>query len=111
MHITIDLCRKTKYQHIIMISFKEAVATCLTKKYKTISGRATRAEFWWFTLFMYIIFVAIYALMLLMAAYVRQEIDYSPLIGCIPCDYVWYNGYSVYTVDSAFDMCYCAAVA
>ena len=63
-----------------MISFKEAVATCLTKKYKTISGRATRAEFWWFTLFMYIIFVAIYALMLLMAAYVRQEIDYSPLL-------------------------------
>lgn len=63
-----------------MISFKEAVATCLTKKYKTISGRATRAEFWWFTLFMYIIFVAIYALMLLMAACVRQEIDYSPLL-------------------------------
>ena len=66
--------------YIIMMSFKEAVAICLTKKYKTISGRATRAEFWWFTLFMYIIFVAIYALMLVMAAYVRQGSDYSPLL-------------------------------
>lgn len=63
-----------------MMSFKEAISICLKQKYSTISGRASRAEFWWFTLFMYIIFVAIYALMLLMAAYVRQEIDYSPLL-------------------------------
>lgn len=63
-----------------MMSFKEAISICLKQKYSTISGRASRAEYWWFTLFMYIIFVAIYALMLLMAAFVRQEIDYSPLL-------------------------------
>ena len=63
-----------------MMSFKEALSICLKQKYATISGRATRAEYWWFTLFVYIIFMAIYALMLLMAAFVRQEIDYSPLV-------------------------------
>lgn len=55
-----------------MMSFKEAISICLKQKYSTISGRASRAEYWWFTLFMYIIFVAIYALMLLMAAYIKQ---------------------------------------
>lgn len=34
-----------------MMSFKESVKTCLTKKYFTIKGRATRAEYWWFQLF------------------------------------------------------------
>lgn len=37
-----------------MISFIDAVKTCMTKKYATITGRATRAEFWWFTLFVYL---------------------------------------------------------
>ena len=55
-----------------MMSFREAITICLKQKYATISGRATRAEYWWFTLFMYIIFVAIYALMLVMAAYIKQ---------------------------------------
>ena len=34
-----------------MMSFSEAVKTCLIKKYATISGRATRSEYWWFVLF------------------------------------------------------------
>ena len=34
-----------------MVSFGEAIKTCLTKKYFTVSGRATRAEYWWFQLF------------------------------------------------------------
>lgn len=38
-----------------MMSFSESVKTCLTKKYATISGRATRAEYWWFQLFIYMI--------------------------------------------------------
>lgn len=32
------------------MSFFEAVAACLSK-YATFSGRASRAEFWWFVLF------------------------------------------------------------
>ena len=32
------------------MSFKEAITTCLIKKFATTSGRATRAEFWWFIL-------------------------------------------------------------
>ena len=33
------------------MEFKEAVNTCLTKKYCCFKGRASRSEFWWFCLF------------------------------------------------------------
>lgn len=33
-----------------MMTLVEAVRTCLSDKYFTISGRASRAEFWWFYL-------------------------------------------------------------
>lgn len=36
-----------------MLSFSEAVVTCMTKKFFTKSGRATRAEYWWFQLFVF----------------------------------------------------------
>lgn len=37
-----------------MISFPEAVETCMIKKFATMSGRATRAEYWWFQLFIWL---------------------------------------------------------
>lgn len=36
-----------------MVTFSEAVDSCLLKNYCTISGRATRAEYWWFQLFIW----------------------------------------------------------
>lgn len=44
------------------MGFKEAVRVCLTEKYVTFSGRASRSEYWWFMLFLFIVpigFVAI----------------------------------------------------
>ena len=39
--------------------FFDAIGVCLTKKYATFSGRASRSEFWWFVLFYFILsFVA-----------------------------------------------------
>ena len=38
-----------------MVSFGESIKTCLTKKYFTVSGRATRAEYWWFQFFYYLV--------------------------------------------------------
>ncbi|MFD5134605.1 DUF805 domain-containing protein [Streptomyces olindensis] len=32
------------------MSFADAVRVCLTAKYATFSGRARRAEYWWFSL-------------------------------------------------------------
>jgi len=32
------------------MDFQTSVKTCLTQKYATFSGRASRPEFWWFTL-------------------------------------------------------------
>ena len=37
------------------MEFKEAVNTCLTKKYCCFKGRASRFEFWWFCLFTFIL--------------------------------------------------------
>lgn len=37
-----------------MMSFTEAVRTCMTEKYFRMSGRASRAEFWLFTLAIYV---------------------------------------------------------
>ena len=33
------------------MNMKEAVTSAVFKKYATIEGRASRSEFWWFTLF------------------------------------------------------------
>ncbi len=40
-----------------VMGFKEAVRTCLREKYFTISGRAARSEYWYFTLFAWLFFV------------------------------------------------------
>src|SRR5271155_4818174 len=37
-----------------MVSFPQAVRTCF-QKYATFEGAATRAEYWWFTLFIVIV--------------------------------------------------------
>ncbi|WP_051532222.1 DUF805 domain-containing protein [Brackiella oedipodis] len=42
-------------KHRGSMGFVEAVRTCF-KKYFTFSGRASRAEFWWFTLFIFIVY-------------------------------------------------------
>ena len=33
------------------MTFGEAIATCMTKKYVTFEGRASRSEYWYFVLF------------------------------------------------------------
>ena len=35
------------------MKFSQAVKTCFKKKYFTISGRASRSEFWWFQVFIW----------------------------------------------------------
>ena len=42
------------------LGFKESVVRCL-RKYATFRGRATRAEYWWFSLFNSLVCMAIYA--------------------------------------------------
>jgi uncharacterized membrane protein YhaH (DUF805 family) len=36
------------------MEFMEAIKTCLFDKYATFEGRATRSEYWWFILFIFI---------------------------------------------------------
>lgn len=51
-----------------MMSFKEAVTTCLIKKFATFSGRATRAEFWWFMLFCFCLRAVLFLIIVLLVA-------------------------------------------
>lgn len=44
------------------MTFSEAVKICLTKKYFSFAGRASRAEYWYFELFSYLFFVTLYYL-------------------------------------------------
>ena len=55
-----------------MMSFKEAISICLKQKYSTISGRASRAEYWWFTLFMYLVNIVLYTLSVVMMFYLHR---------------------------------------
>lgn len=55
-----------------MMSFKEAISICLKQKYSTISGRASRAEYWWFTLFVYLVYIVIYTLSAVMMFYLHR---------------------------------------
>ena len=41
------------------MEFREAVKICLTKKYCSFKGRASRSEFWWFCLFTLLINIAV----------------------------------------------------
>lgn len=45
-----------------MMSFSESVKTCMIKKYATMSGRASRSEFWWFQLFLWVTHFCIIAI-------------------------------------------------
>lgn len=56
------------------MGLSEAVKTVLRKKYATFQGRASRSEYWWFTLFYWLVFLAFAVLYILISAIIG---DYS----------------------------------
>ena len=50
-----------------MMSFGQAVSTCLIKKYATFKGRARRSELWWFALFRFIVLIVVGSCLLVAA--------------------------------------------
>ena len=44
--------------------FSESIKTCLTKKYSSFSGRASRSEFWFFYLFILIGYIVCFTLIM-----------------------------------------------
>jgi len=52
----------------------EALKTVLTKKYATFSGRASRSEFWWFSLFSLVATIAGMFLMMAIAAGILSSV-------------------------------------
>ena len=49
---------------ILNMNFTEAIKTCLIKKYSSFSGRASRSEFWFFYLFLFIGYIICVTLMI-----------------------------------------------
>ena len=62
-----------------MMSFTESLETCLLRKYFTASGRATRAEYWWFQLFVFLLPLSL-ALLFSYSAYDAPEIAATIMI-------------------------------
>lgn len=60
-----------------MMTFSESIKTCLTKKYFTINGRATRAEYWWFQLFVHLL---IFAPFLAIMPFVEESSGVVPIV-------------------------------
>jgi len=59
------------------MDFKQAIETCLRKKYADFSGRASRSEFWWFSLFTTIILAVILV--------IGRAVEFVPsLAGVVP---------------------------
>lgn len=56
-----------------MMSFMESVETCLTEKYFTFSGRASRAEYWWFSLAVLLVILVLSVLIGIIAALFKSE--------------------------------------
>ena len=46
------------------MNFSESIKTCLTKKYLSFSGRASRSEFWFFYLFVLIGYIICFTLIM-----------------------------------------------
>ena len=46
------------------MNFSESIKTCLTKKYLSFSGRASRSEFWFFYLFLLIGYIICFTLIM-----------------------------------------------
>ena len=57
-----------------MMSFTTAIKTCF-KKYFTISGRATRAEYWWFKLFSLLLLVGYLLIIIIWDSVVKTNND------------------------------------
>ena len=61
------------------MTFTESIKTCI-KKYATFSGRATRSEFWWFQLFIYLV---LFFFVMLGAMFENNGGDFFWAIGAI----------------------------
>lgn len=62
-----------------MMTFTESIKTCI-KKYATFSGRATRSEYWWFQLFIYLV---LFFFVMLGAMFENNGGDFFWAIGAI----------------------------
>ena len=73
------------------MTFGKAIKICMKEKFATFSGRASRAEYWWFALFVMLIMIPFVTVSYILAFYLmyknhadEAEIIKSAFIGFIP---------------------------
>lgn len=64
-----------------MMTFIEAVETCMIKKWATFSGRASRSEYWWFSLFLCAVGTLVSVACILLGAAMAVSEKYALLLG------------------------------
>jgi uncharacterized membrane protein YhaH (DUF805 family) len=62
------------------VGFTQSVRTCYAQKYATFSGRATRSEFWFFRLFIFLVLAGFAALFVVLSKTGQMELDASGII-------------------------------
>lgn len=79
-HVFIEILTLKNFRYM---TFEEAVKTCLTAKYADFRGRASRSEFWWFYLFVYVvlfIFALVTILLMLLEASTLNNVCFALLM-------------------------------
>lgn len=66
------------------MTFSESVRTCLREKYVTFSGRASRSEYWWFQLFVFLVFIVITILFFIVGGANAFADPNNPQLGIAP---------------------------
>ena len=70
----------SEQMEVIPIDIHDAVYICIREKYFILSGRAKRAEYWYFQLFLLLIYIVLFVLSLIIGAVLFHDEDSISLV-------------------------------
>ena len=82
-----------------MMSFTKSVETCIFEKFATIKGRATRAEYWWFQLFLVLYSLCLF-LMFIIDALIGVFRDSHMSVFGIGIIIAWFIGLFIFIIPN-----------
>ncbi|MEP3667766.1 MAG: DUF805 domain-containing protein [Roseibium sp.] len=74
------------------MGFISAIVTCLVEKYAVFEGRASRSEYWWFTLFLFLAGFLIFVVGVLLTVMAGPAAD---MVGTLTAIAVWIFGIAI----------------
>lgn len=55
------------------MTFSKAIDVCMKQKYATFTGRASRSEYWYFTLFEYLVYFVVFFIFRVLGSFIVDE--------------------------------------